>query len=339
MNIRPVRLVPFAAGASPTSSTSASGSPNEGPGRPQYGWSANEARRPSRATSSRQRTRRGQARHTEIRAWSWGMPSAVAASRRTRAGVVATGVSASAGSPGHPRPAGTGREQISGDGVRVLPVHGAHARGGCPHGTGDGHRWRRRGADVCPRPRPGRAHRALCARRPGGRHHLRRRRRPVVPLPRRTARAGVEWGRATFERFAVLARDPDAGVALREGVLVERGVADRWWTQALPGWREARGDELPHGASGGVVASVPLVAMPVFLPWLDPVRRGGRRARRRPRDRPGRGEGRPRGAGRGVGLGPDDGRRHRGRRHAVRSRCWPTPGWAGGSSTTTTPTA
>ena len=37
VNIRPVRLVPFAAGARPTSSTSASGSPNDGPGRPQYG--------------------------------------------------------------------------------------------------------------------------------------------------------------------------------------------------------------------------------------------------------------------------------------------------------------
>jgi hypothetical protein len=35
VNIRPVRLVPLAAGASPTSSTSASGSPNDGPGRPQ----------------------------------------------------------------------------------------------------------------------------------------------------------------------------------------------------------------------------------------------------------------------------------------------------------------
>ena len=34
----------------------------------------------------------------------------------------------------------------------------------------------------------------------------------------------LEWGRVAFDRFAALARDPDAGVALREGVLVERGV-------------------------------------------------------------------------------------------------------------------
>ena len=58
-------------------------------------------------------------------------------------------------------------------------------------------------------------------------------------------------------------------MALREGVVVERGAADRWWTEALPTWREARPDELPAGATGGVVATVPLVAMPVFLPWLE----------------------------------------------------------------------
>ena len=34
----------------------------------------------------------------------------------------------------------------------------------------------------------------------------------------------LDWGRAAFDRFAALARDPDAGVALREGVVVERGV-------------------------------------------------------------------------------------------------------------------
>lgn len=79
----------------------------------------------------------------------------------------------------------------------------------------------------------------------------------------------LAWGRVALDRFTALARDPDAGVALREGVIVERGVADRWWTEALPAWREARADELPAGAGGGVVARVPLVAMPVFLPWLE----------------------------------------------------------------------
>ncbi|HYN67373.1 MAG TPA: FAD-dependent oxidoreductase [Ornithinibacter sp.] len=79
----------------------------------------------------------------------------------------------------------------------------------------------------------------------------------------------LAWGRVTLDRFTALAREPDAGVSIREGLVVERGVADRWWTEALPVWREAGADELPAGASGGVVATVPLVAMPVFLPWLE----------------------------------------------------------------------
>ncbi len=79
----------------------------------------------------------------------------------------------------------------------------------------------------------------------------------------------LEWGRVAFDRFTALAQRPDAGVAVREGLVVERGVPDRWWTAALPTWREARADELPAGAAGGVVASVPLVTMPVFLPWLE----------------------------------------------------------------------
>jgi len=79
----------------------------------------------------------------------------------------------------------------------------------------------------------------------------------------------LAWGRVSLDAFTLLARNPDAGVALREGVVVERGVPDRWWTGAVPVWREARPDELPPGASGGVVATLPLVTMPVFLPWLE----------------------------------------------------------------------
>ena len=61
MNIRPVRLAPWAAGARPTITTRASGSPKPGTGRPQYSSSLNAARR-SVATCSRHATRRGQAR-------------------------------------------------------------------------------------------------------------------------------------------------------------------------------------------------------------------------------------------------------------------------------------
>ena len=79
----------------------------------------------------------------------------------------------------------------------------------------------------------------------------------------------VGWGAAALEAFTALAADPVTGVALREGVVVDRGVPDRWWTVGVPAWREARADELPTGATGGVVATVPLVTMPVFLRWLE----------------------------------------------------------------------
>lgn len=79
----------------------------------------------------------------------------------------------------------------------------------------------------------------------------------------------LAWGSAALARFATLAGDPTTGVSLREGVVVERGAADRWWTEALPSWRDAEERELPPGATGGVVATVPLVTMPVFLPWLQ----------------------------------------------------------------------
>src|SRR5665647_3456551 len=48
--------------------TAGSESPKPGPGRPQYGWSAKDARLPSVATVSRQRTRRGQAQSVAERA-------------------------------------------------------------------------------------------------------------------------------------------------------------------------------------------------------------------------------------------------------------------------------
>ena len=60
------------------------------------------------ATDSRHSTSRGQARHTEIRASSSPTVVVETASRRTCASERATGVEASAGSPGHPVPGGTG---------------------------------------------------------------------------------------------------------------------------------------------------------------------------------------------------------------------------------------
>ena len=79
----------------------------------------------------------------------------------------------------------------------------------------------------------------------------------------------VRWGLVSLARFTALADDGSAGVALRDGVLVERSDRDRWWTEGVVGWRDARPDELPAGAEGGVAVRLPLVDMPVHLEWLE----------------------------------------------------------------------
>ncbi len=65
----PVRLEPCAPGASPTTTTRASGSPNPGTGLPQYSWSI-YALRLTRATSSRHSTSRAHFRHWIISLFS-----------------------------------------------------------------------------------------------------------------------------------------------------------------------------------------------------------------------------------------------------------------------------
>ena len=107
VKIRPVLLPPCAAGASPTMRTDGAGSPQPAIGRPQYCSAAKDLRR-SAATSSRQATRRGHARHTDCRAVSSGSDAAPDASSRTCSALSATGVAAVAGSPGQPVPGATG---------------------------------------------------------------------------------------------------------------------------------------------------------------------------------------------------------------------------------------
>ena len=79
----------------------------------------------------------------------------------------------------------------------------------------------------------------------------------------------VGWGLVALEQFTALATDRATGVLMRQGVLVERHGEDRWWTSGVPGWRGARAAEVPAGATGGVVVTLPVVTMPVFLPWLE----------------------------------------------------------------------
>jgi D-amino-acid oxidase len=77
------------------------------------------------------------------------------------------------------------------------------------------------------------------------------------------------WGSRTFEVFENLARVPESGVSLREGVEVWRDpVADPWWASAVPDVRRCTKEELPTGCRDGHLFTAPVVEMPIFLRYL-----------------------------------------------------------------------
>ncbi|WP_092666327.1 NAD(P)/FAD-dependent oxidoreductase [Agrococcus carbonis] len=105
----------------------------------------------------------------------------------------------------------------------------------------------------------------------------------AAPLETTSAVAGAIWFpyaaerspavdamlEASLRRMRTIAlEEPDAGVDLRSGIIVERTPdPDRAWTQ----WVEsepADPAELPAGATG-VRTTVPLATMSVYLPWLQ----------------------------------------------------------------------
>ncbi|MCH1881759.1 FAD-dependent oxidoreductase [Agrococcus sp. ARC_14] len=73
---------------------------------------------------------------------------------------------------------------------------------------------------------------------------------------------------ASLRRFRAVADDPDAGVDIRSGIIIERTpTPDRAWTA----WAEASPadpSELPAGATG-MRTRVPLATMSQYLPWLQ----------------------------------------------------------------------
>jgi D-amino-acid oxidase len=77
------------------------------------------------------------------------------------------------------------------------------------------------------------------------------------------------WGSKTFEVFEELARIPESGVRLREGMEIWREpVPDPWWASAVPGVRRCTEDELPPGYRDGHAFVAPVVEMPVYLDYL-----------------------------------------------------------------------
>lgn len=85
-----------------------------------------------------------------------------------------------------------------------------------------------------------------------------------------TSPSAARWLARSLVRFEELAADRSTGVDLRSGLVVERRTdPDRSWTAAVPGHREARPDELIAGAVSGVRATLPVISMPTYLPWLE----------------------------------------------------------------------
>jgi D-amino-acid oxidase len=79
------------------------------------------------------------------------------------------------------------------------------------------------------------------------------------------------WAATTFEVLAELAAAvPEAGVQMCEGIVVHRaGTAPLPWPATVAGNRAARADEIPEGAAGGTVCTVPIATMSTYLPWLQ----------------------------------------------------------------------
>ena len=94
----------------------------------------------------------------------------------------------------------------------------------------------------------------------------------------------LDWGRRTFTELAAQARAGVPGVVMRESLALHRAPPpEQWWADAVGEVRAARADELPAGYPYGLRFVVPLVEMPVHLPWLvgELRRRGGTLEHRR----------------------------------------------------------
>ena len=92
-----------------------------------------------------------------------------------------------------------------------------------------------------------------------------------------------DWGRRTYDVLAEQAARGIPGVVMRESLALYReppGKPD--WADAVRGVRAATAAELPHGYQYGLRFVVPLVEMPLYLPWLaERVRADGAEVYRR----------------------------------------------------------
>jgi D-amino-acid oxidase len=79
------------------------------------------------------------------------------------------------------------------------------------------------------------------------------------------------WSRRTFRALRALARDPAAGVTMVPGIELHEidDGSDPWWKEAVDGLRRAESRELAPGFAAGHVFTAPVVAMPIYLKWLE----------------------------------------------------------------------
>jgi len=81
----------------------------------------------------------------------------------------------------------------------------------------------------------------------------------------------LPWSRLTFRALRELSRDPATGVTMVSGIDLHEidDGADPWWKEAVDSVRVADSRELPPGFGAGHVFTTPVVAMPVYLKWLE----------------------------------------------------------------------
>ena len=79
------------------------------------------------------------------------------------------------------------------------------------------------------------------------------------------------WSRRTFRVLRELARDAASGVTMVPGIDLHEidDGSDPWWAEAVDTFRRAEPGELAPGFPSGHVFTAPVVAMPVYLKWLE----------------------------------------------------------------------
>jgi D-amino-acid oxidase len=77
------------------------------------------------------------------------------------------------------------------------------------------------------------------------------------------------WARRAFEVFSALPEVPGSGVVMRDSLMLLRSPGQTpWWAEAVGGVERVSPEEVSPPYTGGYRFVVPLVEMPVHLPWL-----------------------------------------------------------------------